>query len=218
MQSWQQQIHNQCQDEGFCHLPEVFSYEQFEDLSRSLGSITRIEDVKLGLSFRGVHNPHPLSFHSDQAYIDYLTWICVEPEPTGAPTLLLDPVKILEEFDLVERELLFEVKMKCPIVQQNGVDWVGHEVFPFRRIEQGREKFFFMPWHTLPIDDPKTDKLWKHFMDLVEAEFKKESFGVELKKGECLFLDNTKLLHARAAMPAESPRHLIRLWVERSKK
>ena len=62
--------------------------DTFETLLSSIGEIDRREDVRMHLTQRGVHSPSGIPFHSDQEYVDFIGWHCVQPAVAGGATQL----------------------------------------------------------------------------------------------------------------------------------
>jgi alpha-ketoglutarate-dependent taurine dioxygenase len=194
---------------GYHVLRESIAIGAFYHLAKLLGSVVRIEDIRLGITRRGAHSHHELGLHSDQRYVDLIAWYCVRPAPEGGSTLLVDTAPALASLTVDERELLTRATMRCPDV--NGVG-PSDEVPLLRRTTRG-ERVYYAAWNVAPLAEPAVNAAFKRFSAAVESA---PRIAVRLEAGQCLFLDNTRMLHGRGELPADSPRVLKRFWIQRT--
>lgn len=175
----------------------------FEAVVRRLGRVLRREDVRLYASARGAHQPRPLALHTDRHDVDVIAWRCVRPEPGGGATLVLDGRPLLAATPPADRRLLARVTLDSPCPDDRGppdpvplVDAAG--------------RLYYTPWSRWPSDDPAVEAAWAGFRARVEAA---EPRRVRLAPGECLFVDNRRVLHGRERLPPRSRRWLQRVWL-----
>lgn len=191
---------------GFSVLRGAITIGSFYHLARMLGSLRRIEDIRLGNSRRGAHSPNELGLHSDQHYVDVIAWYCVRPAPRGGETLLVDTRPLLQVRSADERALLQRVTMRCPDV--DGI--AAPDEVPLLQEKAGASRVYYAAWNVAPTNEPAVNAAFKRFVQDVEAA---PRLGVRLEAGECLYLDNTRMLHGRGELPHDSPRVLKRFWI-----
>lgn len=180
---------------------------RFYTIARGLGSVVRVEDIRLGMSARGAHRSRPLGFHTDQHHVDLVAWWCVRPEPRGGPTLLFDTRPLIDALDDGERALLRRVTMHSPAVDGG----TGHDV-PLLR-GPAPHALYYAAWNVRPLADPAVNAAWKRFRDAVETRAAAEHVAIDLAPGEVLVIDNRRVLHGRGALPDDSGRWLKRAWI-----
>lgn len=196
------EIREEIARDGFSVRRGAIPIGSFYHLASRLGSVLRIEDIRLGNSRRGAHSPHQLGLHTDQHYVDVIAWYCVRPAETGGETLLVDTAPLLSRRDARERALLDRVVMRCPDV--DGI--APADEVPLT--SSGR--VYYAAWNVAPLPDPEVNAAFKRFVSDVESS---PRIGIRLEIGECLFIDNRRMLHGRGVLPPDSPRLLRRFWL-----
>jgi alpha-ketoglutarate-dependent taurine dioxygenase len=72
---------------------------------------------------------------------------------------------------------------------------------------------FYVPWFVeRPDDEAGRDRLGR-FGRLVYEAHRTSRLEIRLERGQCLFIDNRRMLHGRGALPEDSRRHLVRLYL-----
>jgi len=191
---------------GYSVLRDAITIGSFYHLARMLGSVRRIEDIRLGNSRRGAHSPNELGLHTDQHYVDLIAWYCVKPAPRGGETLLVDTRPLLLARSADELALLRRVTMHCPDV--DGL--AAPDQVPLLRSTAGTLRVYYAAWNVAPTHEPAVNAAFERFVQDVEAA---PRLGIRLEAGECLYLDNTRMLHGRGQLPPDSPRVLKRFWI-----
>lgn len=206
---WRDEIVEGLREKRYFHLRESIEEGDFERIVDRLGTCLRREDVRLYLSQRGVHQPEPLAFHTDQPYVDLIAWQCHRADPEG-PTLLFNLGEVVREMDPLERRKLEEVIFYYPDPD------VRSRLTAERLLEvrDGRLRLFYMPWHVSRRLPPLIQSAWGAFFDRAEERARSSSFGATLKEGECLFIDNKTMVHGRPAISPRSSRFLRRVWIK----
>ena len=203
------EVQSQLKSNGYIHLNEAVSTDDFLKIIHPFGKVLRKETISLYRSRRGAHQPRMLGYHTDHFDADIIAWQCDVPEPTGGPTLLVDTQPIVDVMTDHQKEALTRVEIFSP-----HPDRPVQLRAPCLTIDGGEALFYYTPWNLCPIQDPEVSKVWKWFVEQVESA---AAFEVDLKKGECLFLDNKRFLHGRGVLPENSKRSLERVWISRTK-
>lgn len=192
--------------DGFSVVRGAMPIGSFYHLASRLGSVLRIEDIRLGITRRGAHSKNRLGLHTDQHYVDWIAWYCVRPAERGGETLLVDTAPILARWNAAERSSLSRVTMRCPDVD----DRTGATEVPLLRTRGSRDRVYFAAWNVAPLPDREQNAAFKRFAAEVEAA---QRTGIRLEAGECLIVDNGRILHGRDELPDDSPRVLRRFWI-----
>jgi alpha-ketoglutarate-dependent taurine dioxygenase len=203
-----EQIKSVLTKEGYFHLRESISDEMFQEVVHSLGTIVGTDQIKLNVTKRKLHSPEEIEFHTDSFVSDINAWRCEEPAVSGGATVLIDTAEFLRDFSAHETELLTTLEMECP----NREHSTAYRK-PLLTKEAERDRIFYTPWFFV---DPPTDahrEVQKKFASHVEKMRKEGSIPVTLAKGECLFIDNKRMLHGRDALPPDTQRCLKRFWI-----
>ncbi len=190
---------------GYLHLDQPISKDDFLELANRLGSISRRETISLYQSQRGAHQPRALGFHTDHCDADLIAWQCDIPEPTGGPTLLLEAMAVFDAMNDRQKEALTRVEMFSP-----DPDSYAQKRVPCLTLGGDEPRFYFTPWNLCPIHDPEIQSVWNWFIEQVETA---DSFEIDLKKDECLFINNKRFFHGRGVLPKDSKRSLDRVWI-----
>ena len=205
-----EQVIEALRSEFYYHLQQPLSEPAFFELLQGLGETLRVEDVQLYASHRNLHQPLPLKFHTDQAWVDIIAWRCEIPDPNG-PTLLLNITDVLENFDPQEIRLLKQAVVMCP----NPDNLEEQSPRPLLEFVDGCYRVYHMAFRPgVDYMSPEVFAAWKRFTTFVETEARKNSFGVTLREGECLFLHNRTMFHGRPPLSPDTPRKLKRVWLK----
>lgn len=179
---------------------------EFYSLARRLGDVLRIEDIKIGVTGRGAHSSRPLDLHTDQHFVDTIAWYCVRSAVSGGATELVDARGVLHSLNPTTRNALERVVMSCPNVDDLGPP----ERVPLLRGTCGDERIYFAAWNVTPLPDAVENTAFKRFVAALSAA---PRLAVRLEQGQCLFIDNRRIVHGRGALPSDSPRLLRRFWL-----
>jgi hypothetical protein len=194
-------------EKGYHHHPVS---RDFECITRELGGEIVRDSVRLHLSARLVHSPGAIPFHTDSILADYVGWHCLEPTARNGEILLIDGHDILSGFSPSELRDLARV--------QSGPSHPGHTIAyqrPLLGWLRGRPRLFYTPWNIVDTDNTTTMKLLNRFKRILDRCAREKAIGIRLERGESLFIDNRRILHGRSKLPADSPRHLTRVWIAR---
>jgi hypothetical protein len=193
---------------GFVALRGSRSIGSFYHLSRSLGTVLRVEDIRLGASRRGAHSAVGIGLHTDQAHVDWIAWYCrrPDPDPQRGATMLVDTAPLLATLRDEDRQALSNVIMLCPDVD----DAAPPVRVPLLALRGGTPAVYYAKWNVAEEhgDAPA-------FLRFAAAADAAPRSAVRLDAGEILIADNRRMLHARDALDPASPRCLLRFWLRR---
>jgi hypothetical protein len=199
---------------------------EFEQIGACLGEIELRTDIVVDAardreqrerrrhqpSRPGVYASAALELHTDRPTAAMLGWYCVEPDATGGATQLVDTRPLLSEFSTDELVALGRVQVRhaqpdavtgeevlyhAPLVSRRGSEWA----------------VFYVPWFVEPPQNEAGRLLLERFQRLVEHERRRDVLAIVLKRGQCLFIDNRRMLHGRGPLPEDTRRHLVRLYI-----
>ncbi len=201
-------IERDLESRGFHVLEQPIRVGSFYHLGRCLGSVLRIEDIKLGNSPRGAHSPRELGLHTDQHYVDRIAWYCVRAAEIGGATRLVDSRPILDSLSDDDRDRLGQITMRCPDVDGR----LDATLVPLLSRDSGGPRVYYAAWNVAPIEDPAVRETFRRFSDAIESS---PRIDVRLEPGQSLYVDNTRIVHGRGELPKDSPRTLKRFWIRR---
>jgi Taurine catabolism dioxygenase TauD, TfdA family len=199
------------------------SREEFEALLPRLGAISRNMDVVVSAdrehqqrSTRRNNLPRPsiyqsgeMDFHTDPPPADLLAFYCVEQDDEDGSSLLIDLGHVEEDFTPDEVDDLYQVEVAYSPSNPEGYDGLGTLKLVTRH--PAGATINYMPWGVRRPLDEKLANLLDRFEAYVRS---RPVLSFRLKPGECLIIDNRRLLHGRGPLPPESKRHLLRVHVE----
>jgi hypothetical protein len=199
------------EDKGYCHIALPLSQSQFTEAAKSLGNIVCGTDVQIVSNASSyICRPELVPFHTDHPMVDFIGWRCEEQDPWDGSNLLIDLTKLLKMHSPEKIQLLADAELQYPpLVEGNaGGFW------PLIRIVDGRLRVYYAPWLSFATSSHASRiRTWIESMIQEQVSSREGSIGIRLEKGECLFVDNSRILHGRARLSVNSPRCLNRLWV-----
>lgn len=195
-------------DAGYCVIDDELADEQFRDASRHFGDIVYESEVRMGAERpRNYQLPAAIDFHTDHVMAETIAWRCVASQPDGGEMRFLDLQKIADTLDESEQSALARVGVP------DNAAWGGGEPIALALPRSRGLRFHFVPWlHCHPYDWEAAAAFGK-FEQAFRAAAQADYVEVALSPGQCVFLDNHRIAHGRAAIPPDSPRHLTRLWL-----
>jgi hypothetical protein len=211
---------------GWLRVDAALSLSEFEGLGARLGAIELRTDIvvdpmrereqRVGRLHHpdrpGVYAATALELHTDRPTAAVLAWYCVEPDAAGGATHLVDTRPLLARFSAEEQDALGRVRVsymrRDPVT---GREDLHHAPLIDRR--GGDPAVFYVPWLVEPPEDDAARALLERFRSLLDEESRRGCLGIRLERGECLFIDNRRMLHGRGAIPQDSRRHLVRLYI-----
>jgi alpha-ketoglutarate-dependent taurine dioxygenase len=195
-------------DSGIFRAAHPVDDAVFRAACEELGDIVYEADIRLGAARpRNYQLPAEIGFHTDHVSAEIVAWRCVTAQQGGGEMRFLDLARIADRLDEAQRAALARVGVA------DNAAWGGGEPIPLAVQDHGRLRFHYVPWLQRFPADAEAGAALAAF----EAAFRAAAddyVEVALWPGECVFLDNHRIAHGRAAIPADSPRHLTRLWIE----
>jgi hypothetical protein len=88
--------------------------------------------------------------------------------------------------------------------------------YPLLSEGEGGYDLYYTPWLLFDAYTPEQKDLFGKFDTYLKGKVTREPLRIRLAPGECLFIDNRRVLHARGQLPPSSQRHLTRLYIQRS--
>lgn len=209
---------------GYVHIDCPISFECFEHISQQIGPIKFRTNVAIDKNRNsvqqrkriinqhrpGVYDSGSLWFHTDNPTINVVGWYCLAQDQAKGATLLLDTSDVAEHFSQHELETLSAINVSCAVP-----DSEIEEFFQAPLLSKNSRGYnvYYVPWLIFDSYEKERQDLIEKFSEYVKHKEMTELISVRLAKGECLFLDNRRMLHGRYAIPENSKRHLIRFWV-----
>jgi alpha-ketoglutarate-dependent taurine dioxygenase len=206
------------------HRGPLDRHEVFAIAAR-LGDVFRQESINIepgrGLYIR---EPAPVPFHTDHARANVVAWLCEVPATTYSR--YLDARRVFASLAPAERAALARVRCYCP-TGNRGPDEARYAVEPrVVAVRDGLERFFWvpqlqadrapargrMPFVRAPRTRPAARALLA-FRAAVDITPDAADVSVRLRRGEAIFIDNTRFLHGRGEVVPTSKRRLFRLWI-----
>lgn len=152
-----------------------------------------------------------LGLHNDNPFWNVLGWYCIEQDPSVGASVLIDTSDITKHFSQEELELLCATHLLVP-----SRDETGKEIaLPVPILTRSGERYgiYWVSWLKMDryeeAQNTAMDRLNKWVLHKQEAE----AIEIRLHAGECLFIDNSRMLHGRRSLSEKSRRHLVRLSI-----
>jgi hypothetical protein len=163
--------------------------DEVVSLSSSLGEIVLETQVRLNPA-RGTYltSPEAIPPHNDHPAVDHISWHCQAQDPRGGAMELVDMNELAPRLE----PSWLNATMPCPCVKH------------------------LQPRTQHPVRDAKgwyySDWLARSagLHGLVDVVARAPRIRIDLRPGDALFVDNRRMLQARDAISAGSPRHLVR--------
>jgi Taurine catabolism dioxygenase TauD, TfdA family len=158
-----------------------------------------------------VYAPTELGFHTDRPTVDVIGWYCVEQDAEDGAVLLIDTADLGEHFTAAEIAALGRVELGY--FQRNAL--TGQEEAcraPLVASGPRGHLLYYAPWLVQEGAGGET-ALLARFAAYVERKRETALVRIRLERGEALFVDNHRLLHARGNLSPSSRRHIVRLYI-----
>ena len=188
-------------------VPDTASFLQF---SNSIGKVAQTADVHIDLNRKEYkYSAEAIPFHTDNPTLGVIGFYCVQNSAVGGENLLLDVRPLLSKMSDGMKSKLYLSHMKMPN---------GPGTHPLLSGTTEAPHIFYLPyfWGAEAYNaHPETSEAMLHFHQLVLEEHDAGRYvSIGLSPGQCLFLNNRFILHARGSIPRDSARHLVRALIE----
>lgn len=208
---------------GYAHIKQPLSLDDFELISEHLGMIKSRADIKIDKtqeiaqqSARKVKNrpsayqAEGFAFHQDNPTADMFAWYCMEQDDTAGTMLLLDTGDVGDYFSAQDLAVMSSVNIRYSLRVKDKEEF---SVRPLVLRKGSTYSVYYQPWLLLDSYDKQQSLALEKFSEYLKQKEKTQLISIPIKRGECLFIDNHRILHGRNAIADNSKRHLIRLMV-----
>jgi hypothetical protein len=211
---------------GWAHVEERLTEAEFEVSSQCLGTIELrtdlIVDPELERRQRALRYENSpgrpalgeaagMDFHTDRPNVDVLAWYCVEQDAEDGSNLLIDTRDLSEHFS--EEELSGLGRIAVGYGKRNAAGYEDHYAAPLVAHGPAGWRVFYVPWQVRPPLDEGGKALLARFVHYIGEKATGDLLRIRLERGQCLFIDNHRMLHGRGPLPPDSRRHLVRLYL-----
>lgn len=192
---------------GYHWIQTPTSELTFTHLATGLGKIVASYDVAMKPGGPMVNSPGAIPFHTDGEEADIVAWRCVDSDPTCGNMNLVDTADLSyylteEEYDGLSR-IFSGPPDSCPQLQ------------PIVTRDAYGTRVTCTPWNITTPSDPALLSVLKKFRNYLQHKTKRPDLSIRLEKGQCLFIDNRRMLHGREAIPPNTSRRMTRFWIAR---
>lgn len=212
-------------EKGFVHIQNSLSQVDYERLVRDVGVVVSRSDIRLDpdrvrlqqitrkIKERpSAYRPEALSFHSDNPTVDLLSWYCVEQDKEDGSVLLLDTSDLTDNFSSSQLEELSAIRIWFSERIQDTEEEKLTEAPVLSRTASGYA-VYYQPWLFSQNMAPEMVSLLDEFAAYLRRKRDSDLIRIQIRAGECLFIDNHRMLHGRAALTENSKRHLVRYFI-----
>jgi len=211
--------------QGYAHVESPVPFEDYESVARLIGTIILRSDVQIDVDrdqmlrqTRTIERPSiysagPLGFHTDP-HADLVCWYCVEQDEIDGSVLLLDTSDIGGHFSAAELAVLGMVQLKS-FTRDSDSTLEQYTFAPMLTHRDGKYRMFYAPWLICGPDTDESRSVLEKFRDYVRDKEATQLITLRLKKSECLFVDNHRMLHGRGSIAFDSKRRLARFYLTR---
>lgn len=217
------------QANGYVHLKWPMLEENHEAVAAQMGTITVRSDIKIDKvseqiqeqsrvlkGLPGRYRASSLAFHTDNARVDVMSMYCVEQDAIDGAILLLDTNDLAEHFSTAQLAILSRVELWAPPYQQSyhsKQKGFSDLAYLLSKTDEGY-RVYYIPWLLLDSYDSDSGEMLKKFSDYVKHKEQTQLIRLPVKKNECVFVDNHRMLHGRGAIAEDSKRHFVRLYIQ----
>jgi hypothetical protein len=210
---------------GYAHIESPISIEDYESLATRIGTITLRSDIQIDANRDlmqkqtrtrerpSIYSAEPLGFHTDPN-ADLVSWHCLEQDEIDGAVLLLDTSDIAQQFSADELGILSLVKVYA-FTKNSDSEQERSTLVPLLTDCEGSYRVFYAPWLVCGPSDSESSEMLKKFSDYLRHKEATQLIRVRLKRNECLFVDNHRMLHGRGAIAEGSKRRLLRFYLTR---
>lgn len=201
------------QQDGYAIVRGEHTEALFRDLCAGLGTVWHESDVKITKNGRQYFiTPSSLPWHTDSPFANVIGWYARTPCPYKVGTKLLDLRDVTQVIAPGDISLLKQVLVPLPMASERAFEASGF--YPLITLrDDGRALLNYLDWSNKKVPSPEHQLAVQRFREYLEAKSKTSVTTVVLNQGEMLFLDNNAFMHGRDSIPPDSPRHLLRLWI-----
>ena len=213
--------------DGYVYLRSPISVDGYEAVAGEIGTIMSRSDVRIDKDGEvrqertrvvkgrpGRYRPEPVRFHTDNVRVDVMGMYCVRQDPVDGAILLLDTKDVPEWFSAGELEVLSRTEFWAPDLEQAGRQESFCDVAPVLRGRNGHYRVYYIPWLQRESYEGRALEMLKKLADYVKHKEETDLITLPIQQGECVFIDNHRMLHGRGAIAEDSQRHMVRLYVE----
>lgn len=195
-------------DKGYYRSPSVVSLDLFREVAESFGEIFYEADVRMGGERpRNYQLPAEIDFHTDHVSAEIAAWYCLERESDGGAMQFIDLAPIVGAMSEDELGALERVRVPDNAVWSEGGD------IPLCARQNGQRVYHYVPWLELKAPDADAKQALAKLEAGIRRAKSSDLIELDLVPGEMVFVDNHRVMHGRAAIPANSSRHLKRFWI-----
>lgn len=192
-----------------------FSNQDFdiEEVMKHLGFIIMENDVLIERHSPAlVTSAEGLPPHNDHHLSHYILWHCLVQDSRGGYSIMVDGLRVFYSMSHEIQELLRSIHLKEHSVFKGDV---GHHPLIYETPMGDRIYYsvLFEPTAFWLADDKLTEEQKDAFDTFNEAVKVAETMRIKLKPGECLVVDNGRILHGRSSLRENSNRLLKRYWI-----
>jgi hypothetical protein len=213
---------------GWARITTRLTLEDFEALGGAIGVVELRTDIRIDPARReeqmgsrgdalrrsrpGVYQAESLALHTDRPTAAILAWYCIAQDDRGGETILLDTADLAEHLSPDELETLRAVQVTYAL-QRPGSP--GEQVFrhPLLAGAGPHYELHYAPWHVSEPASSQENRALERFAEYLRRGQERRAIRIRLEPGESLFIANRRMLHGRDALPEESKRHLVRLYI-----
>lgn len=181
--------------------------EYFEKITKELGEIIFVTDVKVDLESRAmVASEKGLDFHTDHHKANFIAWYCIEQTDKGGESILQDANKVFEILSAEEQEELRKVKLFEHKVFDDDED-----SYPFLIERNNKREFYYSFWLVKENMSDRQKQIIRKFQKLTSDI---EYIQFKILPTDILIVDNHRILHGRTAIEGSKNRFLKRFWIK----
>jgi hypothetical protein len=214
---------------GLAHVTASLSADAFHALAELTGHIEERTDIvvdaarrreesaarddTLGKSRPGVYQPESLALHTDRPTAGILAWYCVEQDDRAGETILVDTVNLVDHLSGDQLAALSEIQV--PYTIRQGASRREHLFLQSLLVKKGTQyEVFYVPWNLPEPGSSEARSALARFAEYVKLSALHRALRIRLMPKQSLFINNRRMLHGRDALPEDSKRRLIRLYID----
>jgi len=181
---------------------------EHERIAAGLGTVLHRTTVSIRPDGRTyLSRAEAVPFHTDHPQVAAISWRCEAQDAGDGASLLVDARTVIEDLGPAAMEALSTVRLPCPGLL--GFDRSHHCAL----WEPGGRRVFYAPWLLPQGTSARQRAALEELRQAIGRAGDGTPLRIRLEPGECLAVDNRRMLHGRGPVLAGSARALDRIWI-----
>jgi len=206
-----QTIIDDIESKGWSHFST--SRHSLDNLFEALGCVIMETDVSIDRNSSPlVTSAEGLPPHTDHHLAHYILWHCIVQDSRGGQSIIVDGLNVFRSMDSETQEVLRHINLMEHSIFKNDLDYYSM-ISKTSMEDRIYYPILFNPTEFWLAGEKLTKEQKQVFNNFNEAVRDTKPILLKLEPGECLIVDNGRILHGRTPLSNNSNRLLKRYWI-----